>query len=353
MAHHNSATKQMLSPKLDLTKSELVLDWAAFISDAAEQRASSRHVARMREESAEISRRIGKQPSTFNSFFIAGERLQRDLTVASASGGGYLVGTGNAGQYAAGNRAAGIVDRLPLRRMPGLVGNVALPGAASSFTTTWLSNEGSTLTEGDATFGQISLSPKTVGTTVDISRHAMLGLGASGSAFVQGECVGAATQEVDRAFINGSGAGGEPTGLLSVSGTVAQSGTSLAWSGVLAMLETAEKYDRTGSVAAVMGTDVAKLLRGRERAAGSGFILDNDLIASRPAIVSSIVPSGTLIFAPWDRVVIGSWGAVEVTITPFAGSANFQKGIISLRVMTSIDFGVERGGVIAKSTSIT
>ena len=230
---------------------------------------------------------------------------------------------------------------------------MTIPRATSSFTTTWLSTEGSTLNEGDASLGSLALTPHTVGTTVDISRQAMIGLGASGSAFVQGELFGAKDQEVDRAFVNGASASGEPTGLLTLSGTGSQSGSSLAWSGVLAMLETAEKYDETGSSAWIMSTDVAKLLRGRERAAGSGFILDADKIAARPALASYTIPSGTLIVAPWDRVVMGSWGATEITITPYASASNFQRGIISVRVMASIDFGVDHPSMVSKSTSIT
>ncbi len=65
------------------------------------------------------------------------------------------------------------------------------------------------MSEADQSYGLLSLGPKTVAVTVDISRHTIFGLAQAGSAYVYGEVMGAADRTKDAAFINGSGADGE------------------------------------------------------------------------------------------------------------------------------------------------
>ena len=67
-------------------------------------------------------------------------------------------------------------------------------------------------------------------------------------------------------------------------------------------------------------------------------------------MASNNVPSATMIFGDWSQMLMAEWGVLEVDINPFA---NFQAGIIGVRAMYSVDFGVRVPGAFSVATSIT
>ena len=68
-------------------------------------------------------------------------------------------------------------------------------------------------------------------------------------------------------------------GLMSVPDTSSVSGTSIAWAAILGMIETAEAYSQSpGDIRVLLAPNTAKLFRGREKASGSGFILQGGRI---------------------------------------------------------------------------
>jgi HK97 family phage major capsid protein len=65
------------------------------------------------------------------------------------------------------------IFNLGARRMSGLVGDVAIPALDDSTATYWVAESGAP-TEGAPTVRQITMSPKSVGAYVDLSRRLML-----------------------------------------------------------------------------------------------------------------------------------------------------------------------------------
>lgn len=282
----------------------------------------------------------------------AGSFYIRDLTVASASGGGLLKAASTQVDYASALFATSLLGRLPVRRFEGLVGDLQL-AALTSPGVVWQSTEAtSTAASPEFVFSARALAPKSVGASMLFSRQLDIQAGAAGSAFVQQQLVRVLDEAADTALIQGSGASGQPTGILNVAGTTSVSGTTLGWSGIRSMITAAEGYDADG-LAFVCGVNAAALLRSRETFAGAGAVLRDGRIDGIRCVVSRACPTDALLLCDWSKVVVGQWGGLELVVTSTPTAAGFQSAKFGIRAMVSMDFAVEQPAAVAKSTSIT
>ncbi len=273
---------------------------------------------------------------------------RRDITAAYSSGGGYLKGTEV--DYSSALFAASVAERLPLRRVP-LQGDLTMAGGLT-VSTAWQSTEATSISHSDPDYGAAAATPKTVGCVVTASRHLWLQMLAGGRAFLEAQLARAMAAAKDTALINGSGAAGQPQGLLNASGTTSVSGSSLTWANICTLIDAADGYELDG-LSFVLGNTTAKLLRQREKAAGSGFILSNGTIDGVPAYVTRSAPTDSLLVFPAGRIVACEWGALEVAMTETASAAAFATGKVSIRLLQSVDWFAEKPAVVGKSTSIT
>jgi HK97 family phage major capsid protein len=303
-----------------------------------------------RSVSAKIEEQTGRPLSTVNSFYIPAEVLQRrDLSAGSGAGGGYLVAGTEVAAFASALFATSITARLPLRRVA-MAANAAVAAVTAAPAVTWLSSEAAEAGDAAMAFGARTATPKTVSATQYLSRH--LDLSAPGAtAFVEQQLGAALAKAIDVAFINGTGASGQPLGLLGLAGTVSQSGTSLAYSAVCTMIAAAEGYGTKPHV--LLGKDTAKLLRQRARVTSGSPIFDGGTIDGLPTLVSRAMPDDAMLVLDPTLVSEMRWGTLELTITPLASPTAFQKGLIGVRAVASIDWVTDHAGAIAKSTSIT
>lgn len=313
-------------------------------------RGDDRQISRIREQSERIADRLGVQPQAGGLVFDIGGLQRRDLTAGGGgAAGGFLVGTEQA--FAGNLWANSVIGAVPLTRLDGLVGNVAI-AATTSITTGWLSDEATAAPDVAAQFGQRVMVPHTVAATATISHQLDRQLSPAARAHVVSQLQAAIRQAADAAVINGSGSSGEPLGIIGVSGITSVSGTSLGWSGIRDMLEAVEGRD-VGGLAFVAGTTAAKLLRSRERFSGAGPILDAGRIDGTPCIVTRACPADALVLCEWPRVVVGIWGGLEVTATAKASAAAFATGQVMVRAMLSMDVALEQPSAAACAASIT
>lgn len=273
----------------------------------------------------------------------------RDLTAASASAGGYLVGTAMS-EVVDILRPWSVTARAGITIFDGLRESLPIPKVSTKSSGNWLTNEATQVTESTPVLGQTTLQPKLGGGYVELSRQ--FSLQAAGEQFARMELLRTVGSLLDVAVLNGSGASGQPLGLLNTVGIGTQSGTSLAYSGVLNMKETCATANAVDANIAYIGTPaVRELLEGRERATGSGFIWDNDRVASRPAYVTTDVPASTLICGDWSEIILGLWGSgLQVEVNPYA---NFQAGIIGARIIVGCDVAVKHAASFCVATSVT
>lgn len=306
--------------------------------------------------SDKIAEAIGRAPAHGFAFVPISDR--RDLTAAVAGAGGYLVSTQTApgDMFVGFLHALSISSRYPLPRIR-VKGNATTPRVKGSVTTGWLTNEGALLTESDLQFALAAAAPKTVGTYTEVSDLFVKQTSPAAQAFVLLELSRATAAAVNAALINGSGAAGQPTGLLNTAGIGSQAGAALAWGGVLNMVEHVEGASGLVAPAAagwVVAPNVARLLRARERATGSGFVMEGNTINAAPALVTKGAPDGVAIFGDWSGLAMLEWGVLEVGVDPYGISSElFKKGLVGVRTLWTVDFIALRPASFSAATSIT
>lgn len=297
-----------------------------------------------------------------HKFFVPYEVLERqvpvqkrDANVGTPGQGGYLVSTENQG-FIEILRNRSVAFRMGARRLSGLQGNVTVPRQSAAGTGYWLTTETSTPTESQPTFTQMALSPKTVAAYTEVSRLLMLQSSPAAEGIVTDDLAQVVALAADLSVLSGSGSAGQPTGITTISGTGAVTGTSLAYAGVLEF----QTDVATSNVVPVRGgyvttPAVAGLLMARSRFTNTdtplwtGNLWEGQM-AGFQAMSSNQMGAATAIFGDWQEAVVGEWGVLEVEVNPYA---NFQAGIIGVRAMYSLDVGIRRPFAFSIASSIT
>jgi hypothetical protein len=261
-------------------------------------------------------------------------RMTRDLTVASDSA---LVATEVDPLDIL--RPYSIVARAGVSVLPNLTGEVALTRTSATTSVTWMGSESASASASTPTLASTTMTPKNAIGIVQISRR--FGLQVNGvEAWMRRELARTAATVVDQAVLQGAGSSGEPTGIVNAADVGTQSGTSFDWPAALAMKKAAAAANAAdGTIAFVGATNVRQLLEGRPRDAtvGSGFIWQDNAIASCAAFASTLMPDDTLLSGPFGMVFVGLWGAgVQVESNPYDPTA-FKSGITKWRVAVSCD----------------
>ncbi len=307
----------------------------------------------------EVSERIAKEvgrPARPGHMFVPVNR--RDLNASTASAGGYLISTevGPGDLFVEYLHAADPFTRLGAATV-NLRGNASVPRVTSKFSTGWMTGESATLTESQFTLAVSAGTPHNVGGYAEMSRALLLSTGEAAQAFVWRELARAVAFERATKFFTGSGAAGEPTGLLTLGGISSVSGASLGYSGVLDCIKNVENANglvQSDRAAAVLAPDAARIARAREKAAGSGMIMTGNDLAGYPATVTKCVPDSTLVFGDWSQLAVLNWSTLEIGTDPYGASSTlFKSGLVGIRAIWSTDLVVLHSESFSKITGIS
>jgi HK97 family phage major capsid protein len=304
----------------------------------------------------ELSKRFATQRGK-RSFFVPLDIQKRDLSAVTASAGGRLVATENM-SFIEILRARSVAMRMGATNLTGLVGNVTVPTQTGAATAAWLANETTAASESDQTFGQMALSPKNVAAYTEVSRQLMLQSSPSAEQIVMNDLAAVVALAVDNASINGSGASGQPLGIVGTAGIGSVAGATLGYAGVLEFqtdVLVANALVNPASAGYVAAPAVAGLLAGRSRFTNTdtplweGGLMDGR-VAGFPAMSSTQIAAGRMLFGDFSQLVIAEWGALEIDVNPYA---NFPAGITGVRAFYSVDIGVRYAAAFSYSTAIT
>jgi HK97 family phage major capsid protein len=284
--------------------------------------------------------------------YIPYDIQKRDLTVASGSGGGFLVGQDRMG-FIDLLRNKQALTQLGATRLTGLKGDVYVPKQTGASTFYWVA-EGTAITDSNLTFGQLALTPKTGGGLVEISRQLLLQSDPSAQSLTMSDLAKVMALGVDLAALEGSGSSGEPRGLLSTSGvgTVTWN-SSTRWTNVLEFesdIATANaevagmKWLTTPAVRAVMKGNL------KTSAVGGYLMEDNGTMNGYPTIVSNQCKSGYLIFGDWSQMVVGEWGTMELKVVE--NGTNYKAGAIEVLGFITVDVGVRQPTAFSYASSV-
>jgi HK97 family phage major capsid protein/HK97 family phage prohead protease len=335
-----------------------------------------------RELSSEIERQTGRATS---GFFMPNNLQMRAPYAVGASGtGGSLVATSLLAQsFIDVLRNNALIMSLGPTMLSGLVGNVSLPRATAATQTYWVA-EASSITEAEATFDTVTLSPKQIGARSQYSRLALQQTTPDIEMVVRNDLAKVIALGIDLAAINGSGSSGQPTGILNTSGigsvamgtngaALTNSSTS-STSGLDQLIDLESKLDTAnalnGTLSYLTNAKVVAALKKLKSAYGEYLWTAADGVTTNgtPGAVngynvarSNQVPSnltkgsGTglsaLVFGDFSSLLIGMWGpGVEILPNPYG--SGYNAGSVDIRAMATVDIAVKHAQSFAAITDI-
>ncbi|WP_040257281.1 phage major capsid protein [Rickettsia hoogstraalii] len=305
-----------------------------------------------REASSEVSKRIGREPA---SFFIPADVMleqnnyeRKDLQKLVNTAGGYLVST----DYLSGNfiellRNKMLVRQMGAKVMSGLHGDIAIPKQTGGATAFWVA-EGESPQKSQQTFGQVTLSPKSIAAYTDFSRKLILQASPDIEQLVREDLATTIALEIDRAAILGSGKGAEPLGILNhkISKVNIADDEQIDF-GKIVDLESsiASKNADIGSLGYLCNAALRGHLKQTEKADGTAqFIWESyskesgfGYLNGYKVGTTNQMPADTLLFSNFADLIIGQWGVLDVLVDPYALGTS---GGIRIRLMQDIDIAI-------------
>jgi HK97 family phage major capsid protein len=298
---------------------------------------------------------------------------KRDLTTSTASGtakAGNLVATDLlSASFIDVLRNKMVLNTLGAQFLTGLNGNVAIPRKTSASSAYWVAeNVAPTESTNAPAFDQVTMSPKTLGAYVDISRRLMLQSSLDIENLVRNDLATSIAVAMDGAAVAGSGSN-KPTGVLNTSGigsvTLGTNGGAPTWAMVVNLVREVEIDNAlTGSAAFLTNGQVkAKLTSTAKQSSGveGNFILGPDMnnLYGYPIYVSQQMPSNlskgsgsnlsAMIFGVWSDLLIGQWSGIDLLVDQYSGS---NAGTVRIVAFHDCDFAVRHPESFAECNEI-
>lgn len=298
---------------------------------------------------------------------------KRDLTTSTASGtakAGYTVATDLlASSFIDVLRNKMVLNSLGAQFLTGLQGNVAIPRKTSASSAYWVAeNSAPTESSNAPAFDQVTMSPKTLGAYVDISRRLMLQSSLDIENLVRNDLATSIAVAMDGAAVAGSGSN-KPTGVLNTSGigsvSLGTNGGAPTWAMVVNLVREVEIDNAlTGSASFLTNGQVkAKLSTTARQSSGveGNFILGPDManLYGFPIAVSQQVPAnlskGTgsnlsaMLFGVWSDLLIGQWSGIDILVDQYTGS---NAGTVRVVAFHDCDFAVRHPESFAECNEI-
>ena len=200
------------------------------------------------------------------------------------------------------------------------------------FTAQWLDENGEVEDE-KTSFSKYLLSPKRVALTGAYSKQLFIQSGIDIENYIINELTTAHAKSLNEAMINGSGASGEPKGILNLDGIGSvvggENGAVLDWKKVVG-LETAVAVENAdlGSLAYLTNSKVRGAMKTTEKSQGTArFLMEGGEVNGYKTVVTNLVPAdikkgtGTnlsaMIFGNFADVVLAQWGGLDFVVDPY------------------------------------
>jgi len=294
------------------------------------------------ELSQEACKKLGKSArGIVVPFDVLVTPAKRDLVVGTSTAGGHTVSTDLlAGSFIEVLRKRMALVRMGARSLTGLVGNIAIPRQTSATTAYWVAESGSP-TESQPAFDQVTMSPKTVGAYVDISRKLLLQSSVDIEAMVRDDLARVLALEIDRVSLYGTGSSNQPLGLKATTNlnTVNFAAMAPTWAEIISM-ETQVAADNADveTMAYLVNARARGTLKGVEKASSTGqFVWENGGTVNgyRAEVSNQVEGDGSTTedywFGDWSQAMIGYWGGLDIIMDTSTGSTSGTVRIVGLQ----------------------
>lgn len=293
------------------------------------------------------------------------------LGEATGSAGGFLVPEEYITDIKERIMAKSIVRSLGVTTYPMIGDTLNVPKITGGATAYWLA-ENTSITSTDPTFGQLVLQAKLLAARLILSNQLIADSNPAVESVVKRDTAKVIALAEDVAFIQGTGTGAQPTGVLNTSGIAS---TELG-SGNGATPTFDDIYNALYQVELANGLASGWVIHPRTKntlrkikASGSGEYIYNvapsvkepDTLVGLPVKLTTQIPIsltvGTssdcsyLLVGQWDEAVIGERAGMEFAATNEGGTA-FEYYQTWIRVIERVDFGLRTPEVFCKVTGI-
>lgn len=282
-------------------------------------------------------------------------RMQRDLTVGTATAGGHTVSTDLlTGSFIDMLRNSAVMMQPGMATvLTDLNGNIAIPRQTGGATGYWVA-EGSSITESQQAFDQLTLSPNTVGGQTEYSRKLLIQSSMDVEQFVRADLALTVALEIDRAAINGSGSGAEPEGILNATGigsvALGTNGAAPTWGSIVDLeTEVAQDNAAIGNLRYVSNAKMRGKLKKTDVGTDTGrFIMEGRELNGYEVMTTNQVPSNLVkgssgavcsaaLFGNWRDLIIAFWSGLDINVNPYA---NDSTGAVRITALQDCDIGL-------------
>ena len=299
------------------------------------------------------------EPTHQGTIYVPSDVLyaQRDLTVASGPGGGYLVGT-TLGSFISMLTSKSVLSAMGAQRVPNQRDNLSFPKQTVGPTFAWQSTESSPAQESTPAFVQISASPKTCIAYHEMSRQAVNQFSPAAEQLFRAALADTVAVAGDQAALVGSGTLGQPLGISNTAGIGSVVGTAMDYTKLVELqldVNDSNAAPNPSTLGYVTTPTVAALLKGRQRFVGTdsplwrGQIAQGEIEGCR-AMSSKQMLAATMLFGDFSTVYLVEWGVLAIEVNPFA---DFKAGIVGIRALWSMDVIIPHPGAFSLASSIT
>ena len=278
----------------------------------------------------------------------------RNQSVGAASHGGYLVET----QLLTGSFIDLVRNRsallgLNVTTLTGLVGNVDIPKKTGNTTAYWV-GEDVAVSETQVTLGQLSMTPKSLGGFVDITRRLMMQQSMDVESMVRADLAESIALAIDSSGVYGLGGSSALLGIKNVTGVGTETLTSVADTnkaigGTTYYFGNYSDYVNMETTVSVANLDVASMfyvgnahvrgaLKQTLRNTNSEMMIwENNEVNGYGARVSNQLIGSNVLFGDFSQAIFGFWSGVDITVDPYTNST---KGTTRIVAFQDVDFGL-------------
>ncbi|MGE4169138.1 MAG: phage major capsid protein [Candidatus Margulisiibacteriota bacterium] len=278
------------------------------------------------------------------------EVLSRAITTSTAGNvagatGGHLVGTTHmAGSFIDVLRNRTVVMRMAMV-LSGLVGNIEVPKQTSGGQGYWVGEDGDA-TESGAEFGQIAMGPKTVGAYTEITRKLLQQSTPDIETLVRMDLAKSLAITIDKAAFYGTGDNNQPLGIIATDGiNVSEFTAANPTFAEIVEMESKIAADNAdvNSMAYVMNALMRGHLKTTQKFPGEtvnngGSIWEQgNTVNGYGTEVTNQITTGDIVFGNFADLIIGMWGALDLTADPYSNS---KKGRLRIVAFQDVDYAL-------------
>jgi HK97 family phage major capsid protein len=309
----------------------------------------------------QLTKNLSREAKGFfvpDEIFADRRSAARTMTAGVPAAGGYTVGqqmlTSEFENYLRNNT---VVLKLGGRYVSGLVGDVTIPRQLTGPSAYWVSETGS-ITQSEATFGQIVSKPRRIGTSVPYSKQFMAQTSLDAESFVINESDASIAVDLDRVALRGIG-GAEPLGIANLA--TGDRSTSVTFGAAPTWAKYLEFFSSVANSNALVGApgyaaSVASATKAMATAkfTNTGFPIwdDGKVGAFRAEWTTQLLTSATpvanmVIFGDFSQVLFMEWAGRDVVVDPYSGK---KEGTVEITIQRLMDVVIRRAKSFAIST---